>query len=80
MLNKETKLAPSLAAFKKSMLKVDFIFTFSSVMLFYFYLIAHCNSLFFYSYKNFTTNLTFYKTSLITLQHYGDDTMGSERQ
>ena len=34
----------------------------------------------FYSYKNFTTYLTFYKTSLITLQHYRDDTMGSERQ
>ena len=35
---------------------------------------------FFYSYKNFTTYLTFYKTSLITLPHYKDDTMGSERQ
>ena len=33
-----------------------------------------------YSYKNFTTYLTFYKTSLITLQQYRDDTMGSERQ
>ena len=30
--------------------------------------------------KIFTTHLTFYKTSLISLQHYRDDTMGSERQ
>ena len=27
-----------------------------------------------------TTNLTFYYTDLITIQYYGDDTMGSERQ
>ena len=41
------------------------------------------NSYFFFFFlfiKSNTTNLTFYYTDLITIQYYGDDTMGSERQ
>ena len=36
--------------------------------------------LFFYSYKKFTTNFTFYYTHLTTMQYYMDDAKGSEGQ
>ena len=42
--------------------------------------VIHVYFLFFYSYKKFTTNFTFYYTYLATIQYYRDDAKGSEIQ
>ena len=41
---------------------------------------ARVVSIFFYSYKKFTTNFTFYYTYLATIQYYRDDAKGSKGQ